>query len=197
MAGLEEAWAANGLGYWVARSRPERSDSTDDLPRLVGIGGCMVRFGQMWNVMYRLTRATWGRGLTSEMVVAALAEGVDPEMPVVAYLLEHNRESRGAAERAGLSLVWRGLDHGNPALRLCAWSTPTGVGDRPTRRAGSQQVNRTGRGTSAAEVGAGRSGPLREAAQPLGRFGFMGDSYPVGADLACAFFGRDNRRRRS
>jgi len=39
----------------------------------------------------------------------------------MAYLLEHNRESRGRAERSGLELVWRGPDAGNPdpdAVRL-------------------------------------------------------------------------------
>jgi hypothetical protein len=39
----------------------------------------------------------------------------------VAYLLEHNERSRGRAEKAGLSLVWRGPDAGNPdpaAVRL-------------------------------------------------------------------------------
>ena len=40
---------------------------------------------------------------------------------MIAYLLEHNVESRGRAEKAGLSLVWRGPDAGNPdpeAVRL-------------------------------------------------------------------------------
>jgi hypothetical protein len=40
---------------------------------------------------------------------------------VVAYLLGHNRESRGRAERSGLQLLWRGPDAGNPdptAVRL-------------------------------------------------------------------------------
>jgi hypothetical protein len=40
---------------------------------------------------------------------------------VLAYLLEHNARSRGRAERSGLTLVWRGPDHGNPdpdAVRL-------------------------------------------------------------------------------
>ena len=44
-----------------------------------------------------------------------------PARPVVAYLLEHNAQSRGRAENAGLSLVWRGPDAGNPdpsAVRL-------------------------------------------------------------------------------
>jgi hypothetical protein len=31
------------------------------------------------------------------------AHAVDPDLPVMAYLLEHNVESRGRAERAGLS----------------------------------------------------------------------------------------------
>jgi hypothetical protein len=40
---------------------------------------------------------------------------------VVASLLEHNRSSRVAAERAGLRPAWRGPDTGNPdvtAVRL-------------------------------------------------------------------------------
>lgn len=43
------------------------------------------------------------------------------DLPVTAYLLEHNVGSRRAAERAGLTLVWRGPDAGNPdpaAVRL-------------------------------------------------------------------------------
>ena len=49
------------------------------------------------------------------------AYAVDPTRPVIAYLLEHNAESRGRAEKAGLTLVWRGPDAGNPdpdAVRL-------------------------------------------------------------------------------
>ena len=45
----------------------------------------------------------------------------NPDLPVIAYLLEHNAESRGRAERSGLSMVWRGPDAGNPdpaAVRL-------------------------------------------------------------------------------
>ncbi|MGZ4643601.1 MAG: hypothetical protein ACXVX8_15890, partial [Blastococcus sp.] len=45
----------------------------------------------------------------------------DPDRPVIAYLLEHNVQSRVRAEKAGLSLVWRGPDAGNPdaaAVRL-------------------------------------------------------------------------------
>jgi hypothetical protein len=57
------------------------------------------------------------------MVTASLdaAHAVDPDRPVIAYLVEHNERSRGRAERSGLSLVWRGPDAGNPdpaAVRL-------------------------------------------------------------------------------
>jgi RimJ/RimL family protein N-acetyltransferase len=128
-AGIEHSlghWARDGLGYWTARLR-------DDLPSpvpglepgaVVGTGGCAVRVGTTWwNLYYRFTPAAWGLGLAAELVSAALeaANIVAPVRPVVAYLLEHNAESRGRAEGAGLTLVWRGPDASNPdpsAVRL-------------------------------------------------------------------------------
>lgn len=91
---------------------------------MVGTGGCAVRAGTTWwNLCYRFTPAAWGHGLAAELVTAALdaARAVDPDRPVVACLLEHDAESRGRAERAGLFPVWRGPDAGNPdpdAVRL-------------------------------------------------------------------------------
>jgi len=115
-------WARDRLGYWTARLR-------EDLPGLaagsvVGTGGCALRVGTAWwNVYYRLTPPAWGRGLAAELVTAAIdaAHAVDPERPVIAYLLEHNVQSRVRAEKAGLTQVWRGPDAGNPdpdAVRL-------------------------------------------------------------------------------
>jgi hypothetical protein len=49
------------------------------------------------------------------------AHAVDPERPLIAYLLEHNAESRGRAERSGLTLLWRGPTRATPtpdAVRL-------------------------------------------------------------------------------
>ena len=66
----------------------------------------------------------WERdGLAAELVDAALAAArrVDRDLPLVALLLEPDVHSRGRAERAGLSLVRRGPDAGNPdpsAVRL-------------------------------------------------------------------------------
>jgi RimJ/RimL family protein N-acetyltransferase len=119
-------WSRDGLGYWTARLRRDLTDPPVGLESgaVVGTGGCARREGTAWwNLYYRLTPAAWGLGLAAELVTAAIdaAQAVDPDRPVVAYLLEHNVESRGRAERAGLSLVWRGPDAGNPdpaAVRL-------------------------------------------------------------------------------
>ena len=124
-AGIEHSvghWARDGLGYWTARLRSDLAG----LPAgaVVGTGGCALRVGTTWwNLYYRLTPPVWGLGLAAEMVTAAIdaAHAVDPARPVIAYLLEHNAESRGRAEKAGLTFVWRGPDAGNPdrdAVRL-------------------------------------------------------------------------------
>jgi len=127
MAGIQHSvrhWATDGLGYWTARLREDLPDAGLAAGAMVGTGGCAVRVGtSWWNLYYRLTPPAWGLGLAAELVTAAIdaAHAVDPDRPVIAYLLEHNAESRGRAERAGLSLVWRGPDAGNPdpaAVRL-------------------------------------------------------------------------------
>lgn len=122
-----QSWRAHGLGMWVARTRvsgPAGAEPAGPGPgQLVGIGGCSVRDGAGWNLYYRLSPAWWGQGFAQEIITAArsAAEDVRPDLPVVAYLLEHNHGSKAAAERAGLQLVWRGPDAGNPdpeAVRL-------------------------------------------------------------------------------
>jgi RimJ/RimL family protein N-acetyltransferase len=117
-------WQRDGLGYWTARLRQDLPGSELRAGDVVGTGGCALRVGTAWwNLYYRLTPAAWGHGLAAELVAAAVdaAHRVQPELPVVAYLLEHNVRSRGRAERSGLQLVWRGPDAGNPdptAVRL-------------------------------------------------------------------------------
>jgi len=117
-------WSRDGLGYWTARLRADLPGTPLRAGAVVGTGGCALRVGtSWWNLYYRLTPAAWGHGLAAELVEAALAaaRAVAPERPVIAYLLEHNVESRGRPERAGLELVWRGPDAGNPdpaAVRL-------------------------------------------------------------------------------
>jgi RimJ/RimL family protein N-acetyltransferase len=110
------AWERDGLGYWAARTQ-------DATLAFAGIGGCTVKADVAWNLYYRFTPEAQGKGFASELARAALsaARSVRPELPVVALLLEHNAASRAVAEKAGLNLVWRGPDRGNPdpdAVRL-------------------------------------------------------------------------------
>lgn len=125
IAEAARGWRREGLGYWAVRTRSDVPPEPGGLPAgtFVGVGGCARRFDRVWNLYYRLTPAVWGRGFAREIVSAArpAATRVDPDLPVVAYLLEHNVASKRTAERAGLSLVWSGPDSGNPdptAIRL-------------------------------------------------------------------------------
>ena len=136
MEGIEHSvghWARDGLGYWTARLREDLLGTGLRAGAVVGTGGCALRVGTTWwNLYYRLTPAAWGRGLAAELVTAAIdaAHAVAPDRPVIAYLLEHNIQSRGRAEKAGLSLVWRGPDAGNPdphAVRLIYADRPLGA----------------------------------------------------------------------
>lgn len=113
-------WQEHGLDYWAVR---RREGSETGQRGLVGVGGVSLRKGAAWNLYYRLAPEAWGRGLAQEVVAAAreAAARVRPDVPVVAFLLEHNGRSRRAAERAGMTLAWRGPDAGNPnraAVRL-------------------------------------------------------------------------------
>jgi RimJ/RimL family protein N-acetyltransferase len=110
----QHAWTFDGLGYWSVRT----ADGS-----LIGIGGGMRHEGPVWNLYYRLTPKAWGHGYAGEIVDAArvAAADVDPDCPVTAFMLEHNAASARVASRAGLTLVWRGPDSGNPdpaAIRL-------------------------------------------------------------------------------
>jgi RimJ/RimL family protein N-acetyltransferase len=109
------AWERDGLGYWTARLAADGD--------FAGIGGCTISHEVAWNVYYRLTPSVQGRGLATEVAMAACeaALTVRPDLPVTALLLEHNLASKAVAEKAGLHLVWRGPDAGNPspdAVRL-------------------------------------------------------------------------------
>ncbi|MFK3979547.1 GNAT family N-acetyltransferase [Micromonospora sp. NPDC050397] len=111
-------WSRDGLGMWVARGTEPATRG-----RLVGIGGCFVRQGVAWNLGFRLSPAFWGQGYAQEIIRAAVAAAREArtELPLTAYLLEGNSRSQRATERAGLRLVWRGPDAGNPdpdAIRL-------------------------------------------------------------------------------
>ncbi|PZR53897.1 N-acetyltransferase [Xylanimonas oleitrophica] len=116
IAAYQEDWERHGIGYWTAR---RLDDGT-----LVGVGGVrLVLDGQAWNTYYRVHPDQQGNGFATAVARAGhtAAAALRPELPVIAYLLEHNAASRATAERLGLSPVWRGPDVGNPdpdAVRL-------------------------------------------------------------------------------
>jgi RimJ/RimL family protein N-acetyltransferase len=104
----------DGLGYWCVR------DAADG--PVIGWGGC-GRKARWWNLAFRLSQDVLGRGYATEMATRALvaAQTVAPEVPVIAYLLEHNVASRRTTEKLGLTLAWRGPDRPNRnpnAIRL-------------------------------------------------------------------------------
>lgn len=108
-------WADDGLSTWIARDRADQ--------RFLGYGGCALREGTFWNLGYRFRPEEQGRGLATELSTAAIAAAHDlkPDVPVVAYLLEHNLASAAVAHKLGFTVQYRGPDAGNPdpqAIRL-------------------------------------------------------------------------------
>ncbi|WP_426171807.1 GNAT family N-acetyltransferase [Microbacterium sp. DWRC1-3] len=108
MARWEASWARAGLGSWVVRVR-----STGEV---IGNGGCTLLGDAVWNLGYRLSADHHGNGYATELAFAAVeqARAVDPDRPVIAYLVEHNHASAKVAEKVGLELVHRAPDAGNP-----------------------------------------------------------------------------------
>lgn len=104
----DRSWAEAGLGSWVARLR--------DTGEVVGNGGCTLLGGEVWNIGYRIAADHHGQGLATELARAGIdaAREIDPERPVIAYLVEHNSASAHVAEKLGLQLVHRAPDIGNP-----------------------------------------------------------------------------------
>ncbi len=76
-----------------------------------------------WNLGYRFAADQHGHGYATELASEAIRQAalLRPDLPVTAYLLEHNAASAQVAHKLGLALVHRGPDVGNPdssAVRL-------------------------------------------------------------------------------
>ncbi|WP_152347613.1 GNAT family N-acetyltransferase [Brevibacterium sp. CFH 10365] len=123
---LVSQWELDGIGPWMVR----RAAGGE----IVGHCGCSLRGvpgpgasrrtpGAFWNLGYRFRPEAQGHGLATAVSRDAIAAAtdIDPELPVVAYLLEHNTASAVVARKLGLELVRRVPDAGNPdpaAVRL-------------------------------------------------------------------------------
>lgn len=115
LEGWIASWERDGLGTWVVR-QPSSA-------QIIGYGGCVIRHETFWNLGYRFATTAQGKGLATELATAVMqqAKASRPDLPIVAYLLEHNLASGRVAEKVGLSLIHRGIDAGNPdstAMRL-------------------------------------------------------------------------------
>ncbi len=85
-----------GLSYWTVLETASG--------RVIGIGGAQRHASGAWNVYYRLATSAWGEGYGTELAEAgrAAALPVDPDVPGIAWVAEHNTPSRRVAERLGL-----------------------------------------------------------------------------------------------
>lgn len=112
-----ERWD-EGLSYWTVRRRDE--------PRVIGIGGAQRHASGAWNLSYRIATDAWGRGYATELAEAACAAAlhVDPDVPVIAWVAEHNTPSRRVAERIGLTDYGPFLDENDGATRLAYADRP-------------------------------------------------------------------------
>ena len=123
---LASQWELDGIGPWMVRRVPGGE--------ILGYCGCSLRGvtgpgasrstpGAFWNLGYRFRPETQGQGLATAVSRDAIetAAAVDPDLPVVAYLLEANTASAVVARKLGFELVHRAPDAGNPdptAMRL-------------------------------------------------------------------------------
>lgn len=110
-----ESWEQNPLGPWVVR--------LPDDSKIIGYGGCSLKRDAFWNLGYRFAVEAQGYGYATEVALEASRQALlsRPDLPIIAFLLEHNVASARIAEKVGLGLVYRCPDIGNvdpDAVRL-------------------------------------------------------------------------------
>lgn len=107
-----DGWKLDGLSYWVARTAALG---------IVGIGGVRRRAeDRVWNLSYRFRTDAQGKGFATEVATAGIeaAHRVDPDLPVIAWILESNAPSRRVAERVGLIDQGPRIDPADDQVRL-------------------------------------------------------------------------------
>jgi [ribosomal protein S5]-alanine N-acetyltransferase len=115
---IAAVWLTDGLSYWTARDR--RSGE------IVGLGGVRRHGTGSWNLSYRIAACQQGRGLATELGMAALqaAASIDPSVALIAWVDEHNTASRRVAERLGLTNQGPHVDISDGEVRLAYSDRP-------------------------------------------------------------------------
>lgn len=110
IAAGQRSWQESGAGLWAIRVG--QASNTDNLPpgMFIGTGGVTLTASRIWNLGYRLSPMSWGRGFATEVATAAIvaATTADYTAPVTARVLSNNPASCAVAERVGLTLLWEG-----------------------------------------------------------------------------------------
>ncbi len=111
---------SDALSYWTVRRR--------DTGAIVGVGGAQRQRTRAWNLNYRIATAEQGQGFATELSTAAIdaAVSIDAEVPLIAWVAEHNGPSRKVAERLGLINYGPATDPSDGQLRLAYADRPLG-----------------------------------------------------------------------
>jgi RimJ/RimL family protein N-acetyltransferase len=106
------------LSYWTVRRR--------DNAVVVGVGGAQRQARRAWNLNYRIGGAHQGQGFATELACAGqtAAASVDPDVPFIAWIAEHNLPSCKVAQRLGLTNYGLGTDPSDGRRRLAYADRP-------------------------------------------------------------------------
>jgi RimJ/RimL family protein N-acetyltransferase len=120
---VAERWTTDGLSYWTARGR-----TSDDV---VGLGGARRQRDGTWNLSYRIAARHQGRGLATELGMAAreAVARIDPSVALIAWVAEYNTPSRRVAERIGLTNQGSRVDPSDGRIRLAYSDRPLLAGE--------------------------------------------------------------------
>jgi RimJ/RimL family protein N-acetyltransferase len=100
----------SGIGQWAVRVGDTGVDDVLVPGTFLGTGGVNMTQARVWNLGYRLSPKSWGRGFASEISLAAVTavRSRDTDVPITARMLSNNPASAKVARRAGLERVWEG-----------------------------------------------------------------------------------------
>jgi ribosomal-protein-alanine N-acetyltransferase len=92
------AWDRDGIGHWLV-------EHDGRLAGIAGVRPITLQGDEYWNVYYRFAPETWGRGIASEAVQAALtaARGHLPGRPFVVRTRPTNEAAMQLAQAVGLT----------------------------------------------------------------------------------------------